>query len=132
MSWHTPIPMAVQELFDRECNQVAQEPQSTGGTRPTLDFSPAFWVLSELFEAVTTSQSPRKERLKGLVRRRLVECLFMDQGGDRVIDPHYQPQLERQVDLVVAVLEQLRQHTVGRRWSPEAVVASAGAIADDA
>ena len=104
MPTHTTIEVTARDLLDRHARQLMAGQAADDGDAAGLDLQPARWVLSELL-CQAADQAPPD--LKASVRRRLVELIFMDQGGDAVIDPHHQPRLDAQVELVVNVIEQL-------------------------
>ncbi|MAE65470.1 MAG: hypothetical protein CMJ18_14460 [Phycisphaeraceae bacterium] len=98
----------VRESFDRVCAGIAAETGAApDGAALTFDFEPIFWVIAQLHETARRLQLHSADQLEPLVRRRLVEISFVDQGGDTVIDPHYQLDLERKVRLVMTVLGQV-------------------------
>ena len=87
--------------------QAAEHLVVERGSQARCDLQPALWVLTELIEAPCGAPT----ELRNLIRRRLLELAFMDQGGDTTVDPHFQSQLDHQVELVVTVLQQHQQHT---------------------
>jgi hypothetical protein len=104
MPTHTTVEVMARDLLDRHARQFMADQAADDVDAVGLDLQPALWVLSELL-CQAAEQAPPD--IKASVRRRLVELIFMDQGGDAVIDPHHQPRLDAQVELVVHVIEQL-------------------------
>lgn len=109
----------VQDLFQRECVAAAS------GAGAGWDHSPAMRVLLELLG--TAEPIPQfRDHLAALVRQRLIEQTFGGECGDAVIDPHYRPPLEREVEIVVNVLRQVNQHAAAAdEQSKAAIVAPA-------
>ena len=113
MRCDTSMQIAVRELFDRECQRLVHDThRSSDGISPTYDFQPAYWVLSELLEEVTSSQWVTTKNLRALIRERLLEEAFLHDAGDAVVDPHYQLKLDFQVQLVVEVLEKVHERSL--------------------
>ena len=102
------ILMAAHELFDREYDRLAQaasvEPPASG---TALDGQWALWAMSRLLDSIDWSQNHTREHLELLVRHVFEEQIFVEQGGDAIIDSFCLSQLDRQVQLIVTVLEQL-------------------------
>ena len=83
------------------------------------DSQPAFWVLLNLLNnEIDSTYVHDVERLRALVRKRMSEQAFVDQGGDPVIDPRYQMQLEQMVEIVSMVLERVMSRQQNDRLVP--------------
>lgn len=59
------------------------------------------------------------QKLRSMIRRIVIERMYMNHTGDSMANPQM-PSLDRQVDYIVSVLEQVRQHAVQRgQWSEQ-------------
>lgn len=96
---------AARELFDLECQRRSKQDHDT----PTVDFSPAFWLLSDLLQRPDRAEADSPEALESIVRRRVLDEAFVDSAGDAVIDVEHQLLPDQQVDLVVTVLSRVRE-----------------------
>ena len=106
MSCSSSLQDAARRLFDAECTRRASE--RTDGSN--IDFSPAFWLVSDLLGRVDESESDSTEVLASIVRRRVMDHSFVDGGGDAIVDADHQLPPDQQVDLVVTVLNQVLKH----------------------
>ena len=93
---------AARAHFEREAHRVANECNDL----QMIDLQPARWVLSML---LTEHGHTPPQALNEVVRRRLNDMVFMDQGGDAVIDPKHQMPLDDQAQVVVKVLDRVTQ-----------------------
>ena len=96
---------AARQLFDRECRRRAGEDCD----RPKVDFTPAFWLLSNLLDRVDHAESDSPESLEVIVRRHVMDHAFVDGAGDTVIDAEHQLPHDEQVELVMSVFSQMRE-----------------------
>ena len=96
---------AARQLFDRECQRRTGE--DCDG--PKVDFTPAFWLLSNLLDQVDHAESDSPETLELIVRRRLMDHAFVDSAGDTVVDAEHQLPHDEQVELVMSVFSQMRE-----------------------
>ena len=102
----------VREVFDLECQRKAQEDQAVRHTAVhSFDCFSAYCVLSELLRDDLDVERQLGAELKSIVRRRLNEQAFVDGAGDVVCDRRYQLPPEQEVDLIVTVIEQMRQQS---------------------
>ena len=108
MSYDSSLQGVARGLFDRECERLRQDVQAAPGEKVTLDFQPAYWVLWEMLN-LDSLRSQALQHLETVVRQRLTDEAFIDQAGDSVIDSHYHLQLEKEVELILSVFEQIHQ-----------------------
>ena len=109
MSSDSSLQDVARDLFDRECERLRQEVQATArGEKATLDFQPAYCVLTEMLN-LGPLRSQAHQHLEPIVRQRLLDEAFIDQAGDSVIDSRYHLQLEKEVELILSVFEQIHQ-----------------------
>ena len=103
MSCSSSLQDTARRFFDAECTCRARE-RDDG---LNIDFSPAFWLVSDLLGRVEESESGSTEVLASIVRRRVMDQSFVDGGGDAIVDADHQLPPDQQVDLVVTVLNQV-------------------------
>lgn len=72
------------------------------------------WVLDRLVRMVIELHGQPVRDLKPLIRRLIAEQSFVEEGGVPVANDHRQVQIDRQVDVVVRVLEQVRRRALAR------------------
>ena len=106
----------VKERFGLECARLQREARvATHDSALTLDFSRASWVVSEFEELVALSEGEPVRNLEPMVRRRLVDETVVQEGGDPVIDPYHQLQLDQEVQLIMRALDEARRSS-GHHW----------------
>lgn len=97
------------ELFQREW---AKQGFSYG---PRLT---ALWVLHDLVEMVAAAHDRPVRELEPVIRRVITEQSFVDECGDTVMDGQGKEVIERQVQVILRVLESVRQESLASgRWS---------------
>ncbi len=102
MVCNASVKTAAEAHFEREARRL--DIKCNG--RQMIDLQPARWVLSRL---LTEHRHAPPHALDELVRRHLTDMVFMDQGGDAVIDPKHQMRLDDQAQVVMKVLDRLTQ-----------------------
>lgn len=85
---------------DGSSGKVAREQDCVGLT-----------VLDELVALLVANHDQPVESLRPQIQRLVLEHLFLDQAGDRVMC-HDTPSLEMQVDLIIRVLQQARRQAL--------------------
>ena len=94
---------SARQLFDLECGRRAL--QLADGS--TIDFSLAFWLVSDLLDRVGQAEPESPETMAATVRRRVMDHAFVDSGGDAIVDTDHQLPPDQQVELVLTVLDQV-------------------------
>ena len=102
---------------------AALETASSGKMRPDMpqphELSPVLAVLPRLVRLLANECSDRSvNKLRPLIKRLILEQLFMETGGDAVIDSHHNVQVKHYVELTVRVLVRLRRQGLPQdEWS---------------
>lgn len=78
------------------------------------------WVLDDFLALLAESHEQPTLQLRPMIRRLLIEKMFMDHTGDSMHHATGNFHLEKQVDHIVTTLEQVRQHALSRgQWSDQ-------------
>lgn len=107
MLLQSPLHEVARTLFEQECQRLVENGDGTEG----VDFSPAFWIMSELVDQVACGPNRSMEEWERIIRRRAIEQDYLLESGDAVVDPHYRLPLDMEVHLITAVLNHLRAGT---------------------
>lgn len=100
---------AARELFLSECTKQGL---SHGLRTATL------WVLHDLVEMVAAAHDRPVRELEPMIRRVITEQSFVDECGDTVMDCQDMEMVECQVQVVLKVLESVRQKAMASgQWS---------------
>lgn len=82
------------------------------------ELSPVITVLPGLIRLVNECTDRPVVKFRPTIKRLIREQLFMEEGGDAVVDPHQNVQIESYVELTVCVLVRVREYTQGHEgWS---------------
>lgn len=95
------------ELFDTEWRRLRE-----GGTSPSelsAATCPPAPVLRDLLQLLMETHDRPASDLRPLIRRLFLEKSFVDSNGDTCVDEGQQRLIERQVEVLVRVLEAVRQ-----------------------
>ncbi len=103
MSYPSNLRDAARQVFDLECQRRAR--MSAPGA--DIDFSPVFWLVSDLLVAADETEPDSDLELASMVRRRVMDHAFVDGGGDAIVDAEHQLPPEQQIDLAMTVLNQV-------------------------
>ncbi len=104
----------------RHYQQVCAAPAgSMRAAVPFGDACPALWKLQELLSLLDERHDEPATHLTPLVRRVLTEQTFIDENGDGVIDDMCRIDIDRQVRLIVTVLERVRIEALEHGWWSE-------------
>ncbi|MEX0774268.1 MAG: hypothetical protein WD042_01000 [Phycisphaeraceae bacterium] len=76
------------------------------------DTCPALWVLHELIGLVEEFHQIPVVQIEPTIRKLIVEQSFVDENGDCVFDADSQVEVDRQVEMIVRVLERVRQQAL--------------------
>lgn len=116
MTWEVAsLEPQARERFQREWEALSHEwtEAADGGTG-----CPALWVLPELLNLVCEQRDRPVQEMTPMVRRLIVEQSFVDENGDSIFDARARSQVEKQVEVIVRVLESIRQEALSDgRWS---------------
>lgn len=80
---------------------------SAGVCPPEL--SPVYAVLPGLIRLITECTDRPIEKFRPTIKRLILEQLFMEVGGDSVVDAHHMMQVDLYVELTVRVLVRIRR-----------------------
>lgn len=94
-SWQTRL----RPVFNEECRRFAAKHPTVS----TADMTPVYWLVCEV-AAEVAGDADAMHHLHPLVRRRVLDRIFVGETGDTVMDPHYQLPIDVEVDLVVSVV----------------------------
>lgn len=118
---HRELESAARDLMRREWYRFSEMNYATPGNG-SLDDCPMLPLLPDLLQLMDEARGQPLETLAPLVRQMLVEQNFHDGNGDRVIAGDIEDTLDREVGMIVGVLEQLRMTGVAEgEWSPAPV-----------
>lgn len=82
------------------------------------ELSPVIAVLPGLIRLVHECTDRPVNKFRPTIKRLILEQLFMDLGGDAIVDAQHLMLVKRYVDLTVRVLVRVRQHGLGKdEWS---------------
>ncbi len=82
------------------------------------ELSPVIAVLPGLIRLVNECTDRPVNKFRPVIKRLILEQLFMDVGGDSIVDAHHMMQVRQYVELTVRVLVRIRQHDLGKdEWS---------------
>lgn len=100
---------------------AAKAPASDKKRRDTPqphELSPVVAVLPQLIRLVNECSDRPVNKFRPMIKRLILEQLFMEVGGDAVIDPHHNVQVKHYVELTVRVLARLRRQGLPHdEWS---------------
>jgi len=82
------------------------------GCSPEL--SPVVTVLPGLIRLISECTDRPVSKFRPTIKRLIHEQLFMELGGDSIVDPHQNVQIESYVELTLRVLVRVRQNTLGQ------------------
>jgi hypothetical protein len=100
---------AARELFQSECTKQGL----AHGLRSTT-----LWVLHDLVGMVAAAHDRPVRELEPMIRRVVTEQNFVDECGDTVMDAQGIKMIERQVQVILKVLESVRQQALASgQWS---------------
>lgn len=107
----TPLEVMAHELLELELCRMEDVGMSASS-------STALWVLSRLLKLVEETHDRPVEHLAPTIRSLVTEQSFTSDAGDCVIDARREAEVNRQVDLIVRVLEEVRMTALAQgRWS---------------
>ncbi len=93
-----------------------KQTHKASGCSPEL--SPVVAVLPGLIRLVNECTDRPVTKFRPTIKRLIHEQLFMELGGDSIVDPHQNVQIESYVELTIRVLVRVRQNTFGQdEWS---------------
>lgn len=82
------------------------------------ELSPVIAVLPGLIRLVNECTDRPVNKFRPVIKRLILEQLFMEVGGDSIVDAHHMMQVRQYVELTVRVLVRMRQHDLGKdEWS---------------
>jgi len=82
------------------------------------EWSPVIAVLPGLIRQVCGYTDHSIEHLRPTIKRLILEQLFMDVGGDAIVDTHHRLQVNVYVELTLRVLVRVRERELGEgEWS---------------
>lgn len=98
------------------------------GVRSASDRCPALWVIEDLLAIVAEQRHEPVSGLRSMIRRVLTEQHYVDDNGDTMLDQIVSGGSEKQLDLVIDVLERVKQLALATgEWSDgDAVVPMCG------
>ena len=79
------------------------------------ELSPVIAVLPGMIRLVCECTDRPVEKFRSTIKRLILEQLFMEIGGDSIVDTHHLVQVKLYVELTVRVLIRVRQHDLGSR-----------------
>lgn len=92
--------------------------EQASATNCSPELSPIIAVLPGLIRLVNECTDRPVIKFRPTIKRLIHEQLFMEEGGDAVVDPHQNVQVEAYVELTVCVLVRVREYTQGQDgWS---------------
>jgi hypothetical protein len=104
------------DLLRREWYRLTEMDYTSDATRARE--CPVLPVLPELLELIQEAPDQPVYQLVSTIRQLLVEREFIDGNGDSVVGEDVQDTIDRQVGLIVGVLEQLRRDGIDQgHWS---------------
>ena len=121
-----PINLALlHEEYERLNNPARSKPTSAQQDRTSdsaascsSELSPVIAVLPGLIRLVNECTDRPVVKFRPTIKRLIREQLFMSVGGDAVVDPHQNVQIESYVELTICVLVRVREYTQGQDgWS---------------
>lgn len=93
-----------------------RQPEAGAACSPEL--SPVITVLPGLIRLVNECTDRPVSKFRPTIKRLIREQMFMEVGGDAVVDPHQNVQIEAYVELTVCVLVRVREYSQGQDgWS---------------
>lgn len=107
-------------------NKPAQNKKPATSSRKTkpqaapcsAELSPVITVLPGLIRLVNECTDRPVTKFRPTIERLIREQLFIEVGGDALVDPHQNVQIESYVQLTVCVLVRIRENTQGQDgWS---------------
>lgn len=105
------LEMIARELFEREWEREHREGALSGAAASqkmcALPRS-TMWVLNDLVQMVAESHDQPVHQMAPMIRRLITEQNFADECGDPIIDADRVAQNNLQVEVVLRVLEQVR------------------------
>jgi len=124
-SHHCALDPTHLELLHEEWERQNNKPQKARRGKPVRkgrgcshELSPVIAVLPGLIRLVNECTDRPVTKFRPTIKRLIHEQLFMEIGGDSIVDPHLNVQIERYVELTVRVLVRVRQNTLGQdEWS---------------
>ena len=82
------------------------------------ELSPVITVLPGLIRLVNECTDRPVTKFRPTIKRLIREQMFMEVGGDAVVDPHQNVQIDSYVELTINVLVRIREYTQGQDgWS---------------
>jgi hypothetical protein len=82
------------------------------------ELSPVIAVLPGLIRLVNECTDRPVNKFRPVIKRLILEQLFMEVGGDSIVDAHHMMLVKQYVELTVRVLVRMRQHDLGKdEWS---------------
>ena len=107
---------AARDLLESELRKEQEDWVKADVTEGT--FCPVVWVLHDLMQLVSECHDQPVRQLEPAIRRIILEQESADVHGDDVVDALSQARVERHVNAVIDVLEQIRQQAVHNgQWS---------------
>ena len=103
----TTIEQTAKQWIDDEFRQQSTRP---GATPPTLQLSPASWVLPKLLRIIYQNTDQPVEVLAPLIRTMLHEQAFATTGGDPCDTEQIEQAIDQTVSVLIRVLERVRQY----------------------
>jgi len=103
MSCSSSLRDAARQVFDLECRRRTR--MLAQGAN--IDFSPVFWLVSDLLDRAEEAEPDSGPELASIVRSRVMDQAFVDGGGDMIVDSEHQLPPDQQVDLAMTVLNQV-------------------------
>jgi hypothetical protein len=89
----------------------------------TLEPHSLHWLVHDLVELAAQTHGRPIADLAPMIRQRIADQHFIDETGDSVVAENIEEQVDRQVQAVIRVLEQVRQAALRRgEWSEAPVV----------
>lgn len=82
------------------------------------ELSPVIAVLPQLIRLAEECTDRPVNKLRPTIKRLILEQLFMEVGGDSIVDAYHVMQVKHYVELTIRVLVRIRHHDLGKNeWS---------------
>lgn len=97
----------------------AKEKRAEGGHAEVCppELSPVLAVLPGLIRLINECTDRPVEKFRPTIKRLILEQLFMEVGGDSIVDAHHMMRVNLYVDLTVRVLVRIRRRDHEHEWA---------------
>ena len=115
------------DLPKAERMEAKRRPGGAGGAGDSAavcppELSPVYAVLPGLIRLITECTDRPIEKFRPTIKRLILEQLFMEVGGDSIVDAHHMMQVNLYVELTVRVLVRIRRRDHDTRGWADAPV----------